>query len=547
MNKRVLPYLYLFLSLLLMLGLFQLQRFWKIEKPTEVFVPRKNGQDTLVFLSGPDKKNLFPYEATYDEEIFLINQIYQGLVKLDHQMREVPDLARYWEISPDFKTYTFYLPRDHTFHNGQPLTADDVEISLRYYLRHYQQNYLFPYFLVIKGAREFSEGRTDRLPGVEKVSPYIIRFHLEKPFLPFLKLLSVAEAKILPGGLLRTNPDYLKAHPIGSGPYMVKRITDSTIFMEAARWDPRSQTPPFVRFLKIVYGREATMKRLHGFRFQLTNYFYLVSEEGRMEFNELRLSTLTTIFLGLNCQLFPTNKVSFRKALLYALPREKIAEKYTEQLAAADYFCPLNLPRDTAHVHLPDVDLSKARSWMETFRKHDGVDSMPTVRLAIDTTLYSPDFLEVITESLKRLGVPYQVTYYQGLTWKEEVEYLKQFHMFLLGWTLDLPDPQFYFDVFFNSLQMNNIMQYRNPEVDLLLRLANETFQIKKRLKYYVQIEEILRKEVPIIPIQENYENIFYKKYVKNILMNQIGISSLDLSQLWIDINLKRQIEKALK
>ena len=547
MKKHILPYLYLFLSLLLALGLIQLHRFWKIKKPTEVFIPRKNGQDTLVFLSGPDKKILFPYEATYDEEIFLMNQIYQGLVKLDHQMREVPDLARYWEISPDFKTYTFYLPRGHTFHNGQPLTADDVEMSLQYYLRHYQKNYLFPYFLVIKGARAYAAGKTDQLPGVEKVSPYIIRFHLEKPFLPFLKLLSVAEAKILPGGLLRTNPNYLKTHPIGSGPYMVKHFSDSTIFMEAAHWHAKSQSPPFVRFLKIVYGKEVSMKRLHRFRFHLTNYFYLVSEQGRREFNELRLSTLTTIFLGLNCQQFPTNRVSFRKALLYAIPRKKITEKYAEQLAPANYFCPLNLPRDTAHVQLPEVDFAKARSWMETFRKQSGADSMPTVRLAIDTTLYSPDFLQLITESLERLEVPYQVVYYQGLSWKEEVAFLKKFHMFLLGWTLDLPDPQFYFDIFFNSQQVNNIMQYRNPNVDLLLRLANETFQIKKRLKYYVQIEEILRKEVPIIPIQENYENIFYKKYVKNILMNQIGISSLDLSQLWMDINLRRQIENQVK
>ncbi len=544
MSKRALVYFYLLLGGLLILSLYQLSRYWGVKKPTEFYVPRKNDQDTLVILSGPDQKNLFPYQATYDDEIFLINQIYQGLVKLDHRMREVPDLAQHWEISPDFQTYTFYLPRGRTFHNGQPLTSDDVEQSLRFYLRHYQKNYLFPYFLVIQGAGAFSRGETDELAGIEKVSPYIIRFRLERPFLPFLKLLSVAEAKVLPGGLLNSNPDYLKANPIGSGPYRVKRMTDSTLFLEAAQWDGGSRSAPFVRYIKIVFGKAASQKRLPGYRFQMTNYFYLVSKEARQLFDELRLSTLTTIFMGLNCQKFPTNQVAFRRALLYALPRREITEKFSGQLAPADYFCPLNLPRDTADVHLPEMDLIKARRWMEVFRRKNGLVPLPRLRIAMDTSLYSSDFLKVITQTLDRLTIPYQVTYYRGLEWKEEVEFLRQFHIFLLGWTLDLPDPQFYFDIFFNSRQVNNIMQYRNPEVDLLLQRANETFQIKKRLKYYVQIEDILRRDVPIIPIQENYENIFYKKYIRNIMMNQIGISSLDLSQLWMDVNLKRQIER---
>jgi peptide/nickel transport system substrate-binding protein len=57
-------------------------------------------------------------------------QIFAGLVQFDEQFQPRPYLAKKWEVSPDGKTYTFYLEEGATFHDGKPITSEDVAFSL---------------------------------------------------------------------------------------------------------------------------------------------------------------------------------------------------------------------------------------------------------------------------------------------------------------------------------------------------------------------------------------------------------------------------------
>lgn len=52
--------------------------------------------------------------------------LYDGLVRFDEEMNPIPDLAESWEISEDGTVYTFKLRDDVVFHDGTPMTADDV-------------------------------------------------------------------------------------------------------------------------------------------------------------------------------------------------------------------------------------------------------------------------------------------------------------------------------------------------------------------------------------------------------------------------------------
>jgi len=52
--------------------------------------------------------------------------LYDGLVRFDENVNPIPDLAESWEISPDGLVYTLKLRQDVKFHDGQPMTADDV-------------------------------------------------------------------------------------------------------------------------------------------------------------------------------------------------------------------------------------------------------------------------------------------------------------------------------------------------------------------------------------------------------------------------------------
>ena len=81
--------------------------------------------------------SLDPAFAKYKANIWVVNQLYNGLVQLDDDLNIVPCLAERWEISEDGLTYTFHLRQDVFFHDhasfpegkGRRMTAKDVVYS----------------------------------------------------------------------------------------------------------------------------------------------------------------------------------------------------------------------------------------------------------------------------------------------------------------------------------------------------------------------------------------------------------------------------------
>src|SRR5690606_14674841 len=60
------------------------------------------------------------------------DSIFSGLVRLDDRAAPLPDLAVRWEVSPDARTYTFYLREGVLWHDGAPFTAADVKFTFEH-------------------------------------------------------------------------------------------------------------------------------------------------------------------------------------------------------------------------------------------------------------------------------------------------------------------------------------------------------------------------------------------------------------------------------
>jgi peptide/nickel transport system substrate-binding protein len=114
-------------------------------------------------------------------------------------------LAESWSESPDGRVYTFTLRRGITFHNGDPVTADDVKFSFERYKG--------------TGAKLLHE----RVERVEVADARTIRFHLREPwpdFLTFYGTTATAAAIVVPKRyVLQVGADGFLKHPIGAGPY----------------------------------------------------------------------------------------------------------------------------------------------------------------------------------------------------------------------------------------------------------------------------------------------------------------------------------------
>ena len=129
-----------------------------------------------------DPPTLDPHLASDVTAATIIVELFGGLVTLDRNLKVVPDLAEKWKISPDGKTYTFYLRRDAKFHDGKLVTAEDVKWSLE---RAADPNTQSPtvdtYLGDIVGVREKLKGETKEMTGVKVIDDRTVEITIDAP------------------------------------------------------------------------------------------------------------------------------------------------------------------------------------------------------------------------------------------------------------------------------------------------------------------------------------------------------------------------------
>jgi peptide/nickel transport system substrate-binding protein len=141
--------------------------------------------------------------------------MFSGLTRLNERGEVEPDLARGWEVTLDGLTYTFYLRSNAYWHDGNPVTADDVVFTIGLL-----QDDDFP------GPPELGASVWQGVT-VEKVDRRTVRFVLSEPYAPFLDQTTVG---ILPSHLLRGIPvarlaaAQFNLNPVGSGPFQLAEI-----------------------------------------------------------------------------------------------------------------------------------------------------------------------------------------------------------------------------------------------------------------------------------------------------------------------------------
>lgn len=456
-------------------------------------------------------------------------KIYESLLRYDFDLKPIPGLAQSWEVSPDGLTYTFKLFPGITFHDGTPLTADDV---------------IFSVTKMLMETHARARGTFARVDKAEAPDPHTVVFKLKTPFAPFLGAFDCTTAPIVPkhiydGTDYRSNP--ANAQAIGCGPFKLKEwVRGSHVHLVKHEGYYRAGEPHLDEIIyRVIPDAASRSVALEQSTVQLTQWTDVEA------FDVQRLSKLPNVtmttkgyeffaphqWLELNNRIAPMNDKRFRQAVMYAIDRKAMLTRVFFGLGKVA----------TGPVS------SKTRFYEKDVKQYD----------------YSPDKAKALLDEMglkpgsdgKRVTIPYLVPPY-GEIYQRSAEFLRQSlgrvgidlqlqGIDLAGWaekcsnwdfsmTMNLVyqfgDPALGVSRTYitsnirKGILFSNTAGYSNPEVDRLFEEAAVAASDAKRRELYSAVQKLLVEELPIVwLIEQDYPN-FIDKRLKDVITTAIGV-----------------------
>ena len=459
-------------------------------------------------------------------------QIYESLVKYDEALNPVPSLAKTWEISADGMTYTFHLQDNVVFHDGKPMTSEDVLFSVNE-------------FLPVTNNKH--RNTMKQVDSVSAPDAKTVVFKMKNPYEPFIRSLDYAAMPIIPKHLYAgtdyaTNPN--NGTPIGTGPFkFVEWQKGSYIKLEKNKDYYVAGKP----HLDEIYYHIIPDGAARAVAFE--NGTIDVLPGGTVEaFDVPRLSALPNTcgtekgweylsphsWLWINNRTAPMDNRKFRQAIMYAMDREFARETIWNGLGkVANGPFSSKLPFFTQGGPEYPYDPEKARALLEEIG-YDG----KTVRLL--PLPYGETWIrwaEAIKQNLEEVGIPIEIQATDVAGWNQK----------LADWDYDLAftwlgqngDPAVGVERSYKTSQIakgspwNNVAGYSNPALDELFEQAAVAYPAEARRPLYDEVQTILRTDVPVAWLLELGYKTIYNCKVKDLINTATGLND-SLGGAWI-------------
>ncbi|TSC56670.1 MAG: Extracellular solute-binding protein family 5 [Parcubacteria group bacterium Greene0416_79] len=479
-----------------------------------------------------------PLLALSDADRDLSALVYAGLMKGTPEGTLIPELAERVTVSEDGLTYTAVIREDASFHDGAPITADDVLFTV--------QKAQDPALKSPKRANW--EG-----VAVEKTGEREVRFTLKQPYAPFLENTTLG---ILPRHLWKdTDAEQFSfsprnSDPVGSGPYRVKKIKRN-----GAGLPTRYELVPFEKYplgaphierivLRFYQNETEILAALRqgeiGAASGLTPQSAAALGRNGVRIIQTPLPRVFAVFFNQNqAPLFAEKAV--REALRLAVDKALLVEK-----TLLGYGVPLDGPvpprlldgdhaeeRDRARRLTEAAALLDGAKWQlnEETRVRERTKKKVTERLSFSLVTSNVPELKASAELLKNMwsdiGAEVRLQIFEGGDLNQNVIRPRRYDALLFGEIVGRDLDLF---AFWHSSQRNdpglNVALYANSAVDRLLEEARRTQDEKKRLEGYRTAVEKIAADTPAVFLYSPEFIYVVPKAVKELSLERITIPS---------------------
>ena len=485
---------------------------------------------SLVDARTTDATSLDPHNVPAAANFRIRGHVYNGLVSLDSGMSVQPDLASSWSI-PDPTTYVFSLREGVMFHNGEPLTADDVKYT-------YER-------ILDESTGSFIRGGILNISEINPVDAHTIEFKLENPEGGFLsRHWSIG---IVPKSVADQPKDWLNSNVVGTGPWVLqewKTDVEHSVARNENFYEPG--IPLMDGFRVQVIPEESSI--IAGIRTGIIDHAKL---EDAQNFSLLQKNpnvvlyqtpAMGTNFVNINHRSGtgpgpaqgPLSDIRVRQALSLGMDRDAILNLVGAGLGTVSGHVPPSLseywvpPEDLPFF---ERDIERAKQLLAEAGYSDGF-SMDII--------YIPEFAvmqfsaELLAEQWKEIGLDAVARSTEYGVWLDErVETFPYFVSTNLTFNMADPDHILY-NCFHSSGSCAQWDAWSDPEMDALLEKARQETDPAMRVQLWKDVQIMLAERIPALTSFAPIEIDVVQKWVRGYTPHPSAVQ-FGFKWTWID------------
>lgn len=500
--------------------------------------------------------SLDPAAAGNFENIWPVNQLFNGLVQLDDSLNVVPCIAKTYLISEDGLRYTFNLRGDVYFHDdtcfvnarGRKVVANDFVFS---FSRLYDSRVSSALSLMT----HFEQGRLGEKTGLVALNDSTLELRLSKPFNAFLSLLSMKYFSVIPHEALERYGENFRKHPVGTGPFRFKHWEEGTklVLLKNENYfekDAEGRRLPYLDAVTVSFIRDretAFMELLNG-KFDMLsgadafNINEVLDKEGNLrdlyqsKFFLQKHTFLKTDYIGIlvdtHLTVVKQSPLAFKKvrqAVNHAFDREKLVRFLRNKIgtpALAGFIPKGSKSYDPKVVKGYTYDPDKVKTLLQE-AGYPGGKGLP--ELTIHITDSYKEQAEFIQSQLAENNITVNISVEKTSILRQAVnngEYL----LFKKSWFCDYADDENFMSLFYSknfTPEGVNFFRYKNALFDKCYEEALLVRDEQTRKYLFNRMDSLIVEDAPCIPL-------YYDEVIRLVRHNVkgLGINAMNLLNL---------------
>jgi ABC-type oligopeptide transport system substrate-binding subunit len=510
-----------------------------------VGVPPAVAETVLRIANTAEPETLDPHKTAQQVQINITRNLFEGLVVLDPKGNVAPGVAESWSVSEDGLSYRFRLRASAKWSNGDPVTAGDFVFSFRRMedprTVAREAEILYP----IKNAEEVNTGKLDVTAlGVAAPDERTVEITLKAPTPYFLRLLVMEQAMPVHEKTVRLGEDWVRpGKMVSNGAYMLEDWKPSShirLIKNPNYWNAGKVAIDAVVF-DPTDNLATVLRRYRAGEFDIIINGLSNDQLGGLKQNmpkELHLAPLAAVyFYVFNTTKPPFNDQRVRQALAMTINREVLVEKVTRGGELPAYgFVPDGIAnyvsQKVSWAKMSQADRESAAIKLMTDAGY-GPRKPLNLQFSYSTSENRKQIAIAIAAMWKKLGVNVDLFNSEQ---KVAIANLRQgnFEMNSAGIYADYLDAQDFLFPWQTSTKEQNFARFSDLDYDRLMDAASVTGDESKRAQLLEEAEQVLLREMPVLPIYFNVaknlvstrvkgweDNLLNITYVKNLSLEK--------------------------